>query len=364
METRRYDALIIGAGQGGGPLAGALASAGRHTALIERAHVGGTCVNVGCTPSKTMAASARVAWLAGRARDYGVHAGDVAVDLAAVHERMQQVVQRFREGSERALRSAGVELIHGSARFVGYHEIEVAYAGTSYPPTFRAVADIVVINTGARPAPVRIPGLEEVGLLDSTTIMELGEIPSHLAVIGGGYVGVEFAQMFRRFGSSVTVLQRRSQLLPHEDPDVAECLTRILREDGIDVRLDARVLAGRCTSQGIRLNVQTPDADGTIDASHVLAAAGRVPNTEDLQLAAAGVATTADGHVVVNERLETTTPRIYAIGDVKPGPAFTHISYDDFRILRTNLLDGAPPRRRAASFRTRCSPIHSSRASG
>jgi pyruvate/2-oxoglutarate dehydrogenase complex dihydrolipoamide dehydrogenase (E3) component len=329
-----YDALVIGAGQAGGPLAGALARAGRRTALIEREHVGGTCINEGCTPTKTMVASGRVAYLARRGADYGVETGEVRVDLARVRERKRAIVKSFREGSERRLRATqGLDLICGEARFVGPRTVAVGGRNLS--------ADRVFINTGCRPAAPDIAGIERVGPLDSTSVMELDRLPEHLLVVGGGYIGLEFAQMFRRFGSRVTVVQRGKQLLPLEDEDIAAEVLKILEEDGIHVVLDARP---RCAAPlpggGVRLVVSGPSGDVTLEGSRVLLAAGRTPNTDRLDPAAAGIATDAKGFIVVNERLETSADGVWALGDVKGGPAFTHISYDDFRILRENLLQG------------------------
>ncbi len=329
-----FDAIVIGAGQAGGPLSTALAKAGRRTLLIERTHVGGTCINEGCTPTKTMVASARVAYLARRGGDYGVQTGEVRVNLARVRERKRAIVDSFRNGSQRRIESAeGLELVFGEARFVAPRT--VAVNGRT------CTSDLVFINTGGRPAPPDVPGLADVGPLDSTTIMELGEVPRHLLVLGGGYIGLEFAQMFRRFGSEVTVVQRGRQLLPLEDEDIAEAVLGVLREDGVEVHLQAEArCAERLDGGQVRLIVRTPDGDRTVEGSHVLLAAGRVPNTDRLDPGAGGVETDAKGFIRANERLETTAPGVYALGDVKGGPAFTHISYDDFRIVRDNLLAG------------------------
>jgi pyruvate/2-oxoglutarate dehydrogenase complex dihydrolipoamide dehydrogenase (E3) component len=338
MDAQRFDAVIIGAGQAGGPLAAAFARAGRRTALIERAHVGGTCINVGCTPTKTMVASARVAYLARRAPDYGVRAGTVAVDLAHVRLRKQQIVERFRAGSERRLEAAGVTLIRGEARFVGPRTLEVRGAAGEVG---LMRGEIVCINTGARPARLHIPGLEDAPCLDSSSIMELDELPAHLLVLGGGYIGLEFGQMFRRFGSEVTIVQRAPRLLAREDADVADAVADILREDGIEVLLSTdAVAAGEAAGGGVQLRLQTPAGEVVRGGSHVLIAAGRVPDVDHLDLEAAGVETDAEGFVRANDRLETSVPGVYALGDVKGGPQFTHISYDDFRVLRTNLIDG------------------------
>ena len=333
-SPEKYDAIVIGAGQAGVPLSTTLAKAGRRTVLIEREHVGGTCINVGCTPTKTMVASARVAYLARRAADYGVETGPVRVDLGRVRQRKRAIVESFRGGSQRRIETTdGLDLVFGEAQFVAPRTVAV---------DGRVVqADLVFINSGGRPAPPDVSGLDRVGPLDSTSIMELDRIPEHLVILGGGYIGLEFAQMVRRFGSRVTVVQRGGQLLPLEDEDIAGAVLGVLREDGIDVLLQAEArCAERLDQGGIRVVARIGEGDRTIEGSHVLLAAGRVPNTESLEPKAAGVEIDAKGFIRVNQRLETTAPGVYALGDVKGGPAFTHISYDDYRIIRANLLEG------------------------
>jgi pyruvate/2-oxoglutarate dehydrogenase complex dihydrolipoamide dehydrogenase (E3) component len=337
-----YDVIIIGSGQAANPLARACAQAGKRTAVVEKVHVGGTCINEGCTPTKTMIASARVAYLARRGGEYGVREDEVKVDVAQVRRRKQHIVDSFREANERGLASAGVELVRGEGRFVGERTVEVRTVAE--PRTLRA--EVVVINTGLRPTIPAIPGLESVPYLTSTSILELSVAPEHLVVLGGGYVGLEFAQMFRRFGSRVTVLQRGQQLLPREDADVAEQVAQLLREDGIDVVLGASAteVARSATLISVTYRVAgvdgAPDATTTMTGSHLLVATGRTPNSGGLGLAAGGVARDDRGYIRVDERLATSAEGVYAVGDVKGGPAFTHISYDDFRILRTNLLRG------------------------
>ena len=339
MAERHYDAVVIGAGQGGVPLARTLAGAGRRTALIEREHVGGTCYNEGCTPTKTMVASAKVAYFDRRSADYGVKDGPVTVDMVAVRQRKRDIVESFRSGGERRLRETeGLDLVWGEARFTGPRELAVRKNGGG---EVSLTADYIFINVGARPGSVPVEGLESVPTLNSTSIMELDEVPEHLLVLGGGYVGVEFAQMFRRFGSEVTVVQRGKQLLSREDADVAEAVAEILREDGIEILLETQARgAGQSDDGRIELTVETPEGERTLSGSHLLVAAGRPPNSDLLDLEAAGVETDKRGFIRVNERLETNVPGVWALGDVKGGPAFTHISYDDFRIVRTNLLDG------------------------
>ena len=338
-ETIRYDAIIIGAGQAGGPLAGEFARAGWKTALVEREHVGGTCVNEGCTPTKTMVASARVAYLARRAADYGVETGPVTIDMRKVRQRKRDIVESFRGGSRRRIESTeGLDLMMGEGRFSGPKTIEVRLNDGG---TRRLEADTIVINTGTRARIPSLPGLDTAPYRDSTSIMELDAVPEHLLIIGGGYIGLEFGQMFRRFGSHVTIVQRGAKLLTREDPDVAEEVAAILREDGIEVLLESEpVRAGKTTMGEIELVVRTPEGERILVGSHLLVAVGRVPNTDRLNLGAAGVEVDGRGFVRVNDRLETNVPGVYALGDVKGGPAFTHISYDDYRILRSNLLEG------------------------
>lgn len=341
-----YDLIVIGSGQGGGPLAGTFAKAGKRVALIERAHVGGSCVNEGCSPTKTIVASARVAHLARRAGDYGVAIGgssaaDVTVDLERVRERKQAIVESFRTGSERSLAATGVQLYRGHARFTGPGTVEATVDGGASTLT----ADLIVINTGLRPAVPPIPGLDEVPYLTSTSVMELSEVPGHLVVLGGGYVGLEFAQAYRRFGSQVTVVERDAQLLAHEDEDVAGAVAAILRDDGIEVLLDAEVVRAAGDDGDVAVHWRPRDAGDDVEAhvlraTHLLVASGRRPNTDDLGLDAAGVRVDARGYIEAGPQLETSVPGTYVLGDVKGGPAFTHISYDDFRILRTNLLEG------------------------
>lgn len=333
-------AVIIGTGQAGKPLATALANAGWKTAVVESGHVGGSCINVGCTPTKTMVASARVAYLARRAAEYGVNTGDVSVDMARVRERKQNIVEMFRGGSQRGLeRTDNLELIFGKASFVDSHAVEVQLNNGG---NRRLSAEKIFINTGARPVVPAISGLDEVPFLDSSTIMEMDTLPEHLLVMGGGYIGLEFGQMFRRFGSKVTIIQQGEQLLSREDPDVAEEVRKILNEDGVKVHLSAEVLGARAVSDngGVELEFQTPSERTKVLGSHLLVGVGRAPNTEGLNLEAAGIETDARGFIKANERLETNVSGVYALGDVNGGPAFTHISYDDYRIVRANILEG------------------------
>ena len=338
MQPEPFDAIVLGTGQAGKPLALDLASAGRRTAVVEREYVGGTCVNVGCTPTKTMVASARVAYLARRAADYGVSCGPITVDMTHVRRRKQAIVDDFRTSGQGRLEKAdNVELIFGEGRFLSPKVVEVALQGGGVRTLS---ADLIFINTGCRPARPDIAGLDSVKTLNSTSIMDLEAVPEHLLVLGGGYIGLEFGQMFRRFGSAVTVMQHGKQLLAREDPDVADEVRKVLEEDGIEILLQTEAVQAQVSGREVGLHLRGPAGDRTITGSHLLVAVGRVPNSDRLNLAAAGVNADGHGFIKVNDRLETNVAGIYALGDVKGGPAFTHISYDDYRIIRNNLLRG------------------------
>ena len=337
-EATHFDVIILGSGQAGNPLAGAFSAKGKKVAMVERAAVGGTCGNYGCTPTKTMVASAEVAYLARRGADYGVDTGDVKVDMEKVRERKRGMVKMWREGSEKRLKKAEiVELIRGEGSYLGPKQISVQLnAGGQRTIT----ADTVVIDTGLSPAVPQITGIADIEYLDNVSVMELGVLPEHLLVLGGSYIGLEFAQMFHRFGSKVTVVQNSLQLLPNEDPDVAEEIAKILREEGLEILLGAKAEAVSRTTNGISLSVTIGGSSPKVEGTHLLVATGRKPNTGMLNLDAAGIKADDRGYIVVNEKLETNIPGVFAVGDVKGGPAFTHISYDDYRILKTNLIDG------------------------
>jgi pyruvate/2-oxoglutarate dehydrogenase complex dihydrolipoamide dehydrogenase (E3) component len=336
MATTHYDALIIGAGQGGMPLAFYLAGRNKRILLAERRHVGGSCINFGCTPTKTMVAGARVAYHCLRAADYGVRVSPPSVDMAAVRKRKTKIVESFRSSSRSSLEQAdGIDLVDGHARFTGDHSVEVEQAAGGM---LRVEADLVFIDTGSRSRIPGTAGLDAAGYLTSATVMDLSELPRHLAIIGGGYVGVEFAQMFRRFGADVSIIHRGVHLLSREDEDVAEQVTDILRGDGINVHTGTTPVEVHPSRDGHTIiTLEGPEDPAPIRVTHVLVAAGRKPNSDDLGLENTAVQTTESGHVAVNEHLETAASGVYALGDVKGGPAFTHISYDDYRILRSNL---------------------------
>jgi pyruvate/2-oxoglutarate dehydrogenase complex dihydrolipoamide dehydrogenase (E3) component len=335
--AEEYDAIVIGSGQGGTPLCTTLAEAGFKTAMIEREHVGGTCINEGCTPTKTMVASGRVAYLARRGADYGVHTGDIRIDMQRVRQRKRDIVTSFRNGSqERMEKTANLDLIFGEASFTGPKSVTVRMKDGGQR---ELSADKFFINAGARPSLPKLDGLKDVPFLNSTSIMEVDHVPQHLILLGGGYVGLEFGQMFRRFGSKVTIVQSGGQLLNGEDPDVAQEVAHILEEDGITVLLNGK--ASRVTGADGEVDVEVTQQGRplTVIGSDLLLATGRTPNSDTLNLGAAGIQVDKRGFIQVNDRLETTAPGIYALGDIKGGPAFTHISFDDFRIIRSNLLE-------------------------
>jgi pyruvate/2-oxoglutarate dehydrogenase complex dihydrolipoamide dehydrogenase (E3) component len=344
-DTTQFDAIIVGSGQSGTPLAKAFAEAGSKVAMIEKTHFGGTCVNDGCTPTKTINSSGRVAHITERSKDYGIHyVGGIQADIVKIRQRKRDIVQSWSEGNKRKLKAAGVDLFKGEASFIDAKTVKVKINQSVGGDEINLTSELIILNVVERPAPQSIPGLESLDsshILNSTSIMELGDIPKHLVVLGGGYVGLEFGQLFRRLGAEVTIIQRAKQLLPREDSDIAECLLEILTEGGITVHLSSTVTSiSSFEDEGMhmRVEVQTLSGSISIPSTKILVAAGRIPNTENLNLGAVGVQRTPEGHIIVDKTLATTTPGIYAMGDCHGGPAFTHISYDDFRILRENHL--------------------------
>jgi pyruvate/2-oxoglutarate dehydrogenase complex dihydrolipoamide dehydrogenase (E3) component len=333
-----FDAIILGAGQAGTPLAQRLAKTGREVLLVERAHVGGTCINYGCTPTKTMVASARAAHVARSAGRLGVHADAVRVDFPAIVARKDSVVRRWREELERRLASAGdrLRVLSGRARFVGDREIEISGE--------RHRGEVVVINVGGRPAPPQIDGVASVAWLDNHRIMDLRQLPSRLVVLGGGYIGCEFAQMFRRFGSAVTVVQRGPHLLDREDPEVSEAIEGVFRAEGVELLLGTRVVRAFTSSDG-GVGVAF-EGGGQVLGSHLLVAVGRRPNTDDLGCGAGGIRLDEKGYVVADDHYRTSAAGVYAVGDVIGGPQFTHTSWDDHRIL-FDVLEGRAVRGRS-----------------
>ncbi len=327
----QYDAIVIGSGQGGNPLAAALAKRGERVALVESNQLGGTCINTGCTPTKTMVASAQVAYYARNAARWGVKAGSVSVDMDTILKRKNERVEASRSGWEKSVNGEGEPQLHrGRARFLGPKEIKVGDQ--------RLEGKRIFIDTGSTPTIPRIDGLETVPYLTNESLLEIRQVPSHLLVLGGGYVGLEFAQMFRRFGSEVTVMQGAAQILPKEDEDISAALEAALEDEGIKIHLNAKVAKANGSSGEITLTFS--DGEQRVTGSHLLVAVGRTPQTKDLDLSKAGVKTNEKGYIVVNDRLETTAPDIWAIGDVNGGPAFTHISYNDYQIIYGNLYEG------------------------
>jgi pyruvate/2-oxoglutarate dehydrogenase complex dihydrolipoamide dehydrogenase (E3) component len=337
MDIEKYKAIIIGTGQSGKPLALDLANAGWKTAVVESHYVGGSCINYGCTPSKTMAASSKVAYLAKHSKEFGIETGNVMVDMFRVWQRKENVVTSFRENGRNSLENnENVSLIFGEASFTGPKTIEVLLKNGD-KRTLKG--DKIFINTGISPNIPPITGLKDIEYLTSTSIMELKIVPEHLAVLGGGYSSVEFAQMFRRFGSNVTIIQRGGRLLRREDEDVAEGLLSILNGEGIKVHFNTGVHGIKKTKDGrVELILNTSSAQMSETVSHVLVVTGMKPNTEKLKLSNAGIHTDERGFIKVDSSLETNIPDVYAMGDVKGGPAFTHISYDDYRVIRTNII--------------------------
>jgi pyruvate/2-oxoglutarate dehydrogenase complex dihydrolipoamide dehydrogenase (E3) component len=329
----KYDAIIIGSGQGGNPLAYRLADLGWSVALIEKAHLGGTCINTGCTPTKTMVASAQVAHYARNAARWGVEGCNVRVDLPAVIARKNKVVESFRSGNQSRVDARKTLHLHrGHARFTAPHEVRVGDELLE--------GERIFIDTGARPDIPPLAGLETIDALTNASIMELSVIPEHLLVLGGGYIGLEFGQMFRRFGSQVTVVHRSGQILPREDADVVAELQKALETEGMRFLLNARAIRVESKDGRIALALEDPSGASTVTGSHLLVATGRKPNTDELDLDRTGVETDKHGFIKVNGRLETSAPGIWALGDVKGGPAFTHISYNDFQIIFGNLVEG------------------------
>ena len=329
----KYDAIVIGSGQGGNPLVRSLADLGWKVALVEKRYLGGTCINTGCTPTKTMVARAQVAYYARNAARWGVNAGNVSVNLPKILAQKDGVVLNARNGWEKSFASRpNVHLYRTPGRFVGPHQVQVD--GETIE------SDKIFIDTGARAVIPPIAGIDFVGYLTNESLMELAAVPEHLLVLGGSYIGLEFGQMFRRFGSHVTVIHATSQIVPREDPEVAAELQRALEAEAIEFLLDAKTTRAQKTGNSITLTIQRKGSITTVTGSHLLVATGRRPNTDELGLDAAGIATDAEGHIKVNGKLETNVPGIWALGDVKGGPAFTHISYNDYQIIYANLIEG------------------------
>jgi len=333
-----YDAIVIGTGQAGPSLAVRLAGTGMKVAIIERKRFGGTCVNNGCIPTKTLVASARAAHVARRASEYGVMIdSSITVDMKKVKERKDAVVRRSSEGVEKWLKSTEkLTVYEGHARFEDAHQVRVGDEMLE--------ADRLFINVGGRASTPPLPGLDQVSYFNNSTMMDVDFRPEHLIVIGGSYVGLEFAQMYRRFGSEVTIVEMGPRLIQREDEDVSEAARTILETEGIKIRLSAECIAMEKRGDKVAVNLDCTSSDKTVVGSHVLLAVGRVPNTNDLGLENAGVAMDRRGYVQVDDQLQTNVPGIYALGDCNGRGAFTHTSYNDYEIVAANLLDGDPRR--------------------
>jgi pyruvate/2-oxoglutarate dehydrogenase complex dihydrolipoamide dehydrogenase (E3) component len=332
--TRRFDAIIIGGGQAGPPLAGRLTAAGMTVALVERKFLGGTCVNTGCIPTKAMVASAYAAHMARRAAEYGVVIdGPIRVDMKRVKERAGAISLVSRSGLDSWLGGMkGCTLVRGQARFESARAVRVGGEVLE--------AERVFVNVGARAAVPDLPGLGEVEFLTNSSILELDSAPRHLLVVGGSYVGLEFAQMFRRFGSEVTVVEKGERLIAREDPDVSAEVARILEGEGIRVRVGAECMRLARRGADVALGLECASGEPEMVGSHVLVAAGRQPNTGDLGLDRAGVAVDDRGYIEVDDQLRTSAPGVWALGECNGKGAFTHTSYNDFEIVAANLLDG------------------------
>jgi pyruvate/2-oxoglutarate dehydrogenase complex dihydrolipoamide dehydrogenase (E3) component len=333
MTAKKFDAIVIGAGQAGPPLVGRLTAAGQTVALIERKLFGGTCVNTGCKPTKTMVASAYAMQMARRAADYGFSTGGaVTADMKTIAARKDKVIMDSRTGVEEWL--AGMErctLFRGQAAFLSPHEVSVNGETIS--------ADRIFINVGGRANIPAMPGIDKVSYLTNSTMMEVDFLPEHLVIVGGSYIGLEFAQMFRRFGSRVTVVEKGPSLIGREDPEVSDAIRTILEEEGIAFRLKAECISFAPHEKGVSVGVDCDYGDRAVVGTHVLLAIGRVPNTGDLGLDKAGVAMDEHGYITVDDELRTSQPHIFALGDCNGRGAFTHTAYNDFEIVAANLLD-------------------------
>jgi pyruvate/2-oxoglutarate dehydrogenase complex dihydrolipoamide dehydrogenase (E3) component len=333
MKT--FDAIVIGAGQAGPSMARRLTAAGLSVAFIERGLFGGTCVNTGCTPTKAMVASAYVAHMARRASEYGIEVrGDVGIDMQAVIARRDGIVSASRNGLEASLRSdPNITVFTGTATFESPRTVRIGEDLVE--------ADRIFLNVGARASIPDLPGVQDVPYLTNSSLLKLEVVPKHLVIIGGSYVGIEFGQMYRRFGSEVTIIEKAKRLVSREDPDVSAAILAMLEAEGIHVRLDSECITFTPHAQGVAVGVScTEGEEPTSIGSHVLLAVGRTPNTDDLGLDKAGINTDAQGYITVDDRLQTSVPGIYALGDCNRKGAFTHTAYNDYEIVAANLLDG------------------------
>jgi pyruvate/2-oxoglutarate dehydrogenase complex dihydrolipoamide dehydrogenase (E3) component len=334
MES--YEAIIIGAGQGGSPLASTFAAKGKKTALIEKSAIGGTCINTGCTPTKALIASAAAAHNVRHAVKYGVHARNPEVNIQEVMNRKDEIVEMFREGSESSVKDTeNLDVIFGTATFSGKKTLEIQLNDGG---TQAVSGELIFIDTGSHTMIPPIEGADQVKLYDNTSIMEIEELPKHLMIIGGGYIGLEFGQMFRRFGSDVSIFEHGDRLISMEDEDVSEEIANILQSEGVQIHLGSKVNKVSQENGEIEFSGDFSGQKQSYKGTHLLIATGRAPNTEGLNLDKAGVETDDKGYIKVNDRLETTAEGVYALGDVTGGLQFTHVSYNDYNILKKNLL--------------------------
>ncbi|ACT92497.1 mercuric reductase [Dyadobacter fermentans] len=334
---RHYDAIVIGAGQAGTPLCRKLAESGLKTALIEKRWVGGTCVNGGCSPTKAMIASAKAAWSARHNEALGVSVGGITIDFEDIIERKNRIVQMMRDNSEKRIReTAGLDLIYGTARFSGRKEITVTLTDGS---SETLIADKFFLNNGVQPVIPDIEGIQTIPYLTSTTIMQLDEIPEHLLILGSGYIALEFGQMFARFGSKVTLIERSERILKKEDKDITEEIAKILAQESIEILTNTEATGFSKNGHIISVTLETNGRKSQRSCTHVLVAAGRKPQLREFGLETAGVEADEKGYIKVNDQLETSAEGIYALGDVKGGPAFTHVSYDDYRLIIQKVVE-------------------------
>ena len=332
-----YDAIVIGTGQAGPPLARRLAGAGMTVAVIERGLFGGTCVNTGCIPTKTLIASAYAAHIARTAGDFGVAAGKVSVDMKKVKARKDEISGKSRTSVEKGLRSQpNCTVYQGQARFESAREVSVGGE--------RLTSERIFINVGCRARIPAMPGIDQAKYLTNSSMMHVDFLPRHLVIVGGSYIGLEFGQIYRRFGSEVTIIEMSSRLVHHEDEDVSEAVKEILEHEGIQIRLNAKCISFSNTGDEIQAKLDCEEGAREVQGSHLLLAVGRVPNTDDLGLEKAGVAHDENGYILVDDELRTNVPGIWALGDCNGRGAFTHTSYNDFEIVAANLLDHDPRR--------------------
>lgn len=341
---KRYDAIIIGGGQAGPSLAKRLAAAGKFVAIAERKAFGGTCINTGCTPTKTLVASAYAAHMARRAADFGIVVNGVTVDMRQVKRRADKLVQSWSAAQEASLRATPKCTVYRAhARFTAPHEVAIGDE--------RLVAELIFINVGGRAMVPPIPGIDTVPYLTNTTILALEEVPRHLIIVGGSYIGLEFAQMFRRFGADVTVIESTSRLVSREDPEISDAIREFLEREGVRIICEAKDLTIASVRDGVAVRLNSGNGDMSLEGSHLLLAVGRRPNTDDLGVDRAGIALDTRGYIIVDDQLQTSVPGIWALGECNGRGAFTHTAYNDFEIVAANLLDGE---RRSVRDRIAC----------